>query len=389
MRKYNHFIIAVLAIFTACTGKSPEATHNDGMPAEDEHSHGAEVIVSAAQLQMVGIEVAGIEQKNLSTALAVNGTLAVPNQNKAFVTILGSGTVRTLLIHPGDLVRKGQLLATVANAQVADLQQQLVTAQSELSFASKEVARLRELVKGNAAPLKSLQKAESEQRSLTARLAALKQQLQALGAAADGNISSMIRVTAPISGSISDVHAEIGSQVDAGTPIAQITNNAELHLDLFVYEKDLSKVAVGQTIHFTLTNNPGKEYDARIFAIGTAFASQSRAVPVHAHVIHDKSGLIEGMSVTARISLGSEAYPAVPDASIISHDGKDYVFVLNTAESNEKQQVFERVQVFRGASDVGYTEIKSITPFPAGTQVAAKGAFFLMAMLTNEGDHDH
>ncbi|RYE17762.1 MAG: DUF5126 domain-containing protein, partial [Sphingobacteriaceae bacterium] len=78
-----------------------------------------------------------------------------------------------------------------------------------------------------------------------------------------GNIITTLTITAPISGTISTVSAQIGSPVDQSTPIAEIVNNSQLHLDLFVYEKDLPKLHKNQVIHFTLTNNPGKEYDAK------------------------------------------------------------------------------------------------------------------------------
>ncbi len=247
---------------------------------------------------------------------------------------------------------------------------------------------------GNAAPLKNLQKIESEINSLKAQQAALQNHLAALGVSHSQNISSILTITAPISGTISEVSAQIGSSVDASKPIAQIINNSELHLDLFVYEKDLPKVAPGQTIHFTLTNNPGNEYDATIYSIGTAFANESKAIPIHAHVINNKTGLIEGMSVTARISLGESVYPAVPDDAIVTNDGKDYIFILinkTTENATERakgsepgnETIFKRMQVIKGASDVGYTEIKSLNELPKGTKVVVKGAFFLMAKMTN------
>jgi hypothetical protein len=40
----------------------------------------------------------------------------------------------------------------------------------------------------------------------------------------------------------------------------------------------------GQTIHFTLTNNPVNEYDAVIYGIGSAFENDSKTIPVHARV---------------------------------------------------------------------------------------------------------
>jgi hypothetical protein len=44
-----------------------------------------------------------------------------------------------------------------------------------------------------------------------------------------------------------------------------VVDNSQLHLDLSVYEKDLPVLKNNQLIHFTLTNNPGKEYDAQYF----------------------------------------------------------------------------------------------------------------------------
>ena len=53
-----------------------------------------------------------------------------------------------------------------------------------------------------------------------------------------------------------------------------------------------------------LTNNRGKEYDAQIFSLSSSFEGESKAVSVHAMVKGDKTGLIDGMNVTAVISSG-------------------------------------------------------------------------------------
>jgi len=232
-------------------------------------------------------------------------------------------------------VQKGQVIGTIANVEISNMQQQVIAVNAQLKYAELEQKRQSDLVAGNAAPLKNLQKVESELSSLKAQKDALQKQLAALGVHSGNGISSTIAIMAPITGTISDVTAQIGSNISASSPIAQIINNSELHLDLFVYEKDLPKVKSGQTIHFTLTNNPGKEYDAVIYSIGTAFANESKTIPIHARVINDKTGLIEGMAVTARISLGEGVYTTVPDNAIINEGGKDYIFILSVEKSNE------------------------------------------------------
>ncbi len=170
--------------------------------------------------------------------------LSVPNQNKAFITSVNSGVVKSLLIQPGSFVRKGQVVATITNPNVADLQQQLQTINVQFSLAEIEYNRQKELVAGNAAPLKNLQRVQTELATLGVTRNSLQKQLGAMGISVanvnKGSIVITLTVTAPISGTISNVSANIGSPVDVATPIAEIVNNSQLHLDLFVYEKDLA-----------------------------------------------------------------------------------------------------------------------------------------------------
>jgi len=214
-----------------------------------------------------------------------------------------------------------------------------------------------------------------------------------------GNIITTITITAPISGTVSNVSAQIGSNVDPSTPIAEIVNNTQLHLDLFVFEKDLPRLHANQVIHFTLTNNPGREYDAQVFSIGTAFVNESKTIPIHAVVKGDKTGLIEGMNITAVISIGETVLPAVPAEAIVSFQGQDYIFVLksgtlsdqkSTASSKPKdpELKFERIQVVKGTSDVGFTEVTLMKDLPPGTQIVTKGAFFVLAKMTNTGEEE-
>ncbi len=396
MKIYKVICFAAYITFLAACGHKTESKTEE-TAVEEQHEETNIVSLSDEQMKIAGIAIGNIEMKNLTTSISVNGTLAVPNQNKALVTSLVGGVLRTLIVHPGDYVRKGQLIGTIANTELSGMQQQMISINAQLKYTEQEQIRQKELVDGNAAPFKNLQKVESEISSLKAQQKALQNQLSTLGISSSGSISSILTITAPISGTISEVSAQIGSNIDASKPIAQIINNSELHLDLFVYEKDLPKVAPGQTIHFTLTNNPGKEYDATIYSIGTAFANESKSIPIHARVINNKAGLIEGMSVTARISLGEKVYPAIPDEAIVSYAGKEYIFILLDTNSEKKVQgidneksskteretVFKRVQVIKGASDIGYTEIQFLNKLPQDTKVVLKGAFFLMAKMTN------
>lgn len=408
--KTIHLSTAVLAGFLLFScGRDKRSGAESGTKTEEHTTEQRVVGLTPEQTKTIGLVTSGIEQKAFTNTLKVTGKLEVPPQNKASVTSLYSGVIRSIDVQPGSTVQKGQLVATITNIELSGIQQQYLSVAAQLRLAELEVARQDELVRGNAAPLKNLQKAQSDLSSLRAQQSALSKQLSDLGVAVstirNGNISSTIRITAPIGGTISEIHTRIGSNVDANTPMAEIVNNSRLHLDLYVFEKDLGAIRRGQTIHFTLTNRPGVEYDAQIFSIGTAFTDETKSIPVHAEVRGDKTGLIAGMNATAIISLDSKMALTVPGDAIVTNGGNDYIFIRTdkqTAahseeggagkEQDEKPQTatinFERIQVVRGATELGYTEIKPVSALPGGAQIVTKGAFFLMAKMTNTGEHE-
>ena len=402
-------LISIISLLTSCGGRKTEM-----VAKEEEHHEAPSTIVSLTeeQVKAAGIQLGTIELKNLNTSIKANGMLSVPNENKAFITSVNSGVIRTLLVRPGSYVKKGQLVATIVNPDVANLQQELQTVNAQISLAEIEYKRQRELVAGDAAPLKNVQRIQTELATLRVSRNSLQKQLSAMGISPSsvgrGNIITTINITAPISGTVSNVIAQIGSNVDPSTPIAEIVNNSRLHLDLFVFEKDLPSLHANQIIHFTLTNNPGKEYDAQIYSIGTAFANETKTIPIHAVVRGDKTGLIEGMNITALISIGTNVVPAVPSDAIVNSQGQDYIFALTKQatehhEEGEKEEGhkegeahteesainFERVPVIKGTSDVGFTEIKLLKDLPPNTQIITKGAFFALAKMTNAGEGEH
>lgn len=393
-------ILTILLILASCGSKKEETVKEE---VHTEEALTNEVSITALQMKTAGIELGTIELKNLKTSIKANGMLSVPNQNKAFITSVNSGVIRTLLIQPGSFVRKGQAVATIVNPDIARLQQELQTVNAQVSLSEIEYKRQKELVEGNAAPLKNVQRVQTELSTLRVTRNSLQKQLSAMGistaSVTRGNIITTITIRAPISGTVSNVSAQIGSNVDPSTPIAEIVNNSQLHLDLFVFEKDLPKLHANQTIHFTLTNNPGKEYDAQVYSIGTAFVNESKTIPIHAVVKGDKSGLIEGMNITAVISIGETVLPAVPTDAIVSFQGQDYVFVsknepstiqkgTDSSKTKDEELNFERVQVVKGTSDVGFTEVTLMQDLPPKTRIVTKGAFFVLAKMTNIGEEE-
>lgn len=420
---FSAIILSIL--WSACHNHKDGDGHNHGTTeakaetkSEAPHEEAPATIAALTQEQIkaVGITYGGVEMKELTATIKANGNLKVPNNNKGNATSLYGGVIKSLNVQIGSYVKKGQVIATIANPQFIQLQEEFLTIASKINFAEQELARQKELNEGNAGAKKNLQSATAELSSLRTRRASLQQQIQLMGinpsSVSNSNLRSVLVVTSPLSGTVSNVFAKIGSYVDVSSPVAEIVDNGSLHLDLNVFEKDLPMLRVGQTIHFTLTNNPSNEYDAVVYSIGTAFENESKTIPIHCTVKGNKSGLIDGMNITAIVSLSNVTTPAVPNEAIVEADGKYYIFIVTTKEPEEHHEEgeeghdhkeaengkeaepknntnFEKIEVVKGVSNMGYTAVTFVNEIPKDAKVVTKGAFFINAKLSNTGEHEH
>lgn len=411
-------IVVLIFSFSACKndkqneGQSTEAKATEKAEASHEEETPTIATLTEEQIKTVGIQLGTIEHKELTATIKANGNLKVPNNNKANATSLYGGVIRTLKVQIGDYVRKGQVIATIANPQFIQLQEEYLSTASRITFAEQELARQKELNEGNAGAKKNLQSATAELSSLRTRRASLQQQIQLMGinpsTLSNSNLKSALTVISPLNGTVSNVYAKIGSYVDVSSPVIEIVDNSSLHLDLQVFEKDLPQIKIGQTVHFRLTNNPTTEYEATVFSIGSSFENDSKTIAVHCRVNGNKKGLIDGMNITGIVSLSNVTTPAVPNDAIVNADGKYYIFVQTDKKAEERHEEgeeegsqkegeekkhknsknFERVEVLKGVSDMGYTAVTFVNEIPANAKIVTKGAFFVNAKLSNTGGHE-
>lgn len=110
-------LLAVSSVLFSSCGKNSSTGHD-----EDEHGHGENAehenalitSLTAEQIKSIGIQLGGIEKKQLTSSLKANGLLKVPNQNRATITTMAGGVVKSILVQPGNAVNKGQIIATIA-----------------------------------------------------------------------------------------------------------------------------------------------------------------------------------------------------------------------------------------------------------------------------------
>ena len=399
---YTVLAIIVIALLTYFAIK-PAHDHSHDEPekvaptVEDHSNDIQEVALNELQFKSANIELGSFSQKNLSAVLSTNGYTKLPPQNQAEVSVYMSGSVKSINVIEGQAVKKGQVLAQIESPEYAKLHQEYKSSQSNLTFLKLENDRQKMLNDEGVSAGKVYQKAKADYEVELSKSRSLQRQLQLLNINSNAAVATSAPVLAPISGFVTEVNINIGSTVDAGKPLFKIIDNSKLHVDLLVYEKDLAKINVGQTIRFVLTNQNNSQVNGTVFSIGKAFEDQTKSVAVHAEIANKESKLIPGMYVNALIDIGTNKVSALPVDAVVKADGREYIFVLEQHEGKEttnkkKEFHFERVEVKSGTSQLGFVEVTPLQTLENDAEIVLRGSYYLQSHLIKSdggGGHAH
>lgn len=412
---------AILFALASCGGKEEQTTdekpETPATEAASETEH-KEVELNQAQYTASEIELGTFTPKNLSEVINANGYTKLPPQNQADVSVYVSGIVKSISIIEGQRVSKGQVLATIESPEFTRLQEDFLTSKSNLDFLKLEYERQRILSEEEVSARKVFQKTKAEYDVEKARFASLRRQLQTMNINPNAGPVSTVPVVAPISGFITEVQIKIGSNVESGKPLMGIVDNSKLHVDLLVYEKDLSKVKPGQNVRFVLTNQDNTEIKGKIFSVGKAFENETKSVAVHADITNEKQQLIPGMYVNALIDVGANTVAALPADAVVRAEGREFIFILEEGheEKPETQAMhdeqeghshddgdehkekagrmyhFQRIEVKTGTAQLGYVQVTPLQPLEKEAKIVLKGAYYIQSHLLKSeggGEHEH
>jgi len=349
------------------------------------------VTLQKKQLEVMKIGLGKIKRVNLGVTLKVNGQLELPPQRKASVSAIVGGRVHSVTVIEGDYIDKGAVMAYLDNPKFIAMQRDYLSAKNAVLFLEKEYQRKKALLKEGITSAKDFQKAEGAYNRGKVALNAAKANLQLLNinlsALENGQIISKVPVVAPIKGYVQKVAINIGKFVAPEQEMIEIVDNEHLHIGLKVFEKDIDKAKVGQKIAFSLTTKPEKIYEAKIFALGRAFDLDTRAVKVHAKIVGTHQNLLPGMFVEARIVTKDNQVTALPNGAFVTENGLDYIFVQRKRAKNTFS--FEKIQINKGISDLGYSEVVFIKEIPTNAVIVTQGAYYVNAELGKGAFEEH
>lgn len=340
-------------------------------------------VITTEQFNMQEMELDSISEQSFGGAVHCTGMIDIPPEYKANVSSYFGGYVKNIQLVTGTFVKKGQPLFYLENPDFIDLQREFLEKKNEVELLKTEFDRQSQLANSNATSTKSFNGAKSAYEIATVAYNSLKKKLQLMSINPDKltaeNIQSTIIVNSPINGYVSAVNITKGMFLDPHLVAVSIEGVDHKHMELNVYEKDLSKIKIGDQIKMFTSGNPSKYYLGEVYLIDKNIHPENRTIKVHGHFDENTENLhelIPQMYIEGEIATSSKVSPALPEGAVVELGVSNYVLMLEKQSDNEYQFVRKEIQV--GESVGGFTEILNHQDLPNAAVYLTKGAFQLI-----------
>ena len=350
--------IAVLALGATAATLAVQAA--DDKAAKPEKSATA---ASAAKAALT-VTVVQAQKAELSTALSANGNVAA--WQEAIVGAESNGMrLAEVRVNVGDVVRRGQVLATfaaeMAQADLAQSKAAVAEAEATLAEAGANAQRARDLQASGALSAQQINQYLTAERTAQARLDAVRasakmQQLRL----------QQTQVLAADNGVISSRSATVGAVVPAGAELFRLIRGGRLEWRAEVAASELAQIRTGQPVRVTAAGGAPVQGKVRMVAPTVDAATRNGLV----YVDLPQAGAIKaGMFARGEFETGSSSALTLPQSAVLLRDGFSYVFKLGA--DNKVAQA--KVSVGRRVGD----RIEITGGLDANARVVASGAGFL------------
>jgi cobalt-zinc-cadmium efflux system membrane fusion protein len=275
----NTIIFMLLVIvLQACGSKETTITNVPNSVVSVEN-----IEVNKSQLANADVTTEVPIEMGIGSVVRVTGTVEVPPQNKTAISFPFGGFVKSVPVLDGMSVKKGQVLVTVEDPLLIELQQDYLEASSQLEYLKQEYDRQKSLGEQQVNSGKTVQQAKSNYMSTLARCKGMKLKLEMAGLSpsnvAQGNLQREVAIRAPFNGMVTKMNAAIGHYVTPQEVLLEIIDLKHCHIELFVFERDIQALKIGQKVHLKLANDLN-EKKGTIFLIGKEIG-ENRMVKVH------------------------------------------------------------------------------------------------------------
>ncbi len=342
------------------------------------------VALSDNEKEAIEIETANVTYRSLRTLHSAMGKVLAPRTRMAIVSYPFPAQIAEVHVQVGEWVKKGQKLLTLQSEEVGLAKSEFYRAVADLELARTSCEREQRLFDRGVGAQKNLLIAQAGLKVAEANLNSAEKKLHVLGFS-EGDVElisdthqirPIIQLFAPIGGKVVQHNAVLGSMIDQSTELLTLMDPSMLWVDAEIYERDISKIKIGQRVEVAVPAYPGEKFAGKLSYISDTLNDDTRTITVRTEVKNSSFKLKPGMFADITIMLNHHTrVTVVPCDAILDDTGDRVVFV-------EEDGKYVRRVVEVGGKDNGYCEISS--GLKKDEEVVTAGNFQLKSKLYDE-----
>lgn len=384
-----------------------------------------------------------VDAGDLDAAIQATGEVQASENESFDINCAVSGVVQSVFARQGDMVRKGQVLATIFSPEVAAALGNLINEKNrvesdiarleaqykadvalqknQLDLAQVAFDREKDLLLEGISARKNYQTAETELKAARVRLEALqarrqqeillarkqlsiaiaagKDQLAIMGFAparvdgvlARGHVSAELDVVSPRDGYVVTRNVTPGERVDQTKKMFAIINLSRVWVMVDIYQEQIGQIREGARAE--IKTPTGSIVQGTVSSVGSTVDAQTRTSHLRIVVPNDKQALRPGMFVTARVFRqeqtegSSPRVLAIPGSALVKIQDRDYVYRVSPDGDR-----YEPVAVKVGRRGGAGTLVEIVSGLTDGQQIVVSGVAQLSGPIDSKKhqaeDHD-
>lgn len=313
----------------------------------------AEKIAPAEEIPLIEIDFATTDDVAQSNSYTAN--IEAFNSNN--ISPATPNRIKTITVDVGDLVRQGQVIATLDNSSAVQLK-------VNLDQIERDYNRARQLLEIGSGTQVTVDQ--------------LKSQLDAARTQYNNLMENTI-LRSPMSGIVTARNYDPGDMT-SGLPIVtvgQITPSVKLIIN--VSENDISDVSNGMNVDVTLDAFPEEQFSGKITRIYPQVDPSTRTIKAEVIVPNGDGKILPGMFGRVNLNHGTVSRVLVPDRAVVKQTGSGnryvYVYKDGTVSYNKVslgQRLGNTYEVIEGINDGDTVVIAGQTRLADGVKVALK-----------------
>ena len=293
-------------------------------------------------VEPVNVKTMTVQQETADGLQGYSGT--IEEMSGSSLSFASVGTLRSVSVGESQMVRQGQLVATIDETSLKSAHEAALAAKEQALDAEQRMKLLHDA--GSLPEIKWIEVQTQVRQAISAEKMAKK-------ALTD------TRLYAPFSGYVAEKQAEAGQSVAPGVPIVKLVRIDHVKVSISVPEEEIAHIHTGLSLQVKVTALGGKTFEAKVSEKGVTADALSRSYEVKGIIGNPQHELLPGM--IAEVHLGTmgtsqhkEQSITLP-AEIIQIDADNRPFVWTVVDNKAQkayvtlgQNIGDNVQISKG-----------------------------------------